>query len=89
MAVAKHYALSSMENAGFTVDVTADQRTPHEDFLPHFRRAVEQGVDGIMTAYNSVNGEWAGQNAELLEGILRQQWDFDGVTVSDFIFRPP
>lgn len=86
MAVAKHYALNSMENARFTVDVTADQRTLHEAFLPHFRRAVEQGVDGIMTAYNSVNGEWAGQNAELLEGILRQQWGFDGVTVSDFIF---
>lgn len=86
MAVAKHYALNSMENARFTVDVTADQQTLHEVFLPHFRRSVEQGVDGIMTAYNSVNGEWAGQNAELMEDILRGQWGFDGVTVSDFIF---
>ncbi|MEU4236030.1 glycoside hydrolase family 3 C-terminal domain-containing protein [Actinoplanes sp. NPDC026619] len=86
MAVAKHYALNSMENARFQVDVTADEATLHEVFLPHFRRVVEEGVDGIMTAYNSVGGEWAGQNEELMEGILRGRWGFTGVTVSDFIF---
>ena len=86
MAVAKHYALNSMENARFRVDVTADDPTLHEVYLPHFRRVVEEGVDGIMTSYNSVNGEWAGQNAALMEGILRGEWGFGGVTVSDFIF---
>lgn len=86
MAIAKHYALNSMENARFTVDVTADDATLHEVYLPHFRRVVEEGVAGIMTSYNSVNGEWAGENETLLEGILRQQWGFDGVTISDFIF---
>ncbi|WP_284748246.1 glycoside hydrolase family 3 protein [Amycolatopsis sp. RTGN1] len=86
MAVAKHYALNSMENARFKVDVEADDATLHEVYLPHFRRVVEEGVDGIMTSYNSVNGEWVGQNAELLEGILRGRWGFDGVTISDFIF---
>lgn len=85
MAVAKHYALNSMENARFKVDVRTDDTTLHEVFLPHFRRVVEEGVDGIMTAYNSVNGEWAGQNEQLMEGILRDQWGFTGVTVSDFI----
>ncbi len=86
MAVAKHYALNSMENARFTVDVTADAATLHEVFLPHFRRVLEEGVAGSMTSYNSVNGEWAGQNAELMEGILRGEWGFEGVTVSDFIW---
>ncbi|SIS11080.1 beta-glucosidase [Microbacterium sp. RURRCA19A] len=86
MAVAKHYALNSMENARFTVDVTVDEATLHEVYLPHFRRVVEEGVDGIMTAYNSVNGEWAGQNEYLMEDILRGEWGFTGVTVSDFIF---
>lgn len=86
MAVAKHFALNSMENARFTVDVTVDDAALHEVYLPHFRRAVEAGVDGIMTAYNSVNGEWAGQNEVLMEGILRGQWGFEGVTVSDFVF---
>jgi beta-glucosidase len=86
MAVAKHYALNSMENARFTVDVTADAPTLHEVFLAHFRRVVDEGVDGIMTSYNSVNGEWAGQNEGLLEGVLRAQWGFQGVTVSDFVW---
>jgi beta-glucosidase len=86
MAVAKHYALNSMENARFTVNVTADDATLHEVYLPHFRRVVEEGVDGIMTSYNAVNGEWAGENEPLMEGILRNQWGFEGITVSDFIF---
>jgi beta-glucosidase len=86
MAVAKHYALNSMENARFKVDVQASDETLHEVFLPHFRRVVEEGVDGIMTSYNSVNGEWAGQNEVLMEGILRGRWGFRGVTVSDFIW---
>ncbi len=85
MACAKHYALNSMENARFQVDVTADDATLHEVYLPHFRRVVEEGVDGIMTSYNSVNGEWAGQNAVLMTDILRDMWGFEGVTVSDFI----
>ncbi len=86
MAVAKHYALNSMENARFKVDVTVDDAALHEVYLAHFRRVVEEGVSGIMTAYNSVNGQWAGQNERLLEGILRGRWGFAGVTVSDFIF---
>ncbi|QHC72679.1 glycoside hydrolase family 3 C-terminal domain-containing protein [Rathayibacter sp. VKM Ac-2805] len=86
MAVSKHFALNSMENARFVVDVTADDAALHEVYLPHFRRTVEEGVDGIMTAYNSVNGEWAGENEALMEGVLRERWGFQGVTVSDFIF---
>ncbi len=86
MAVAKHYALNSMESARFIVDVTAGEEALHEVYLAHFRRVVEAGVDGIMTAYNSVNGEWAGQNEHLMEGVLRDLWGFQGVTVSDFIW---
>ncbi|GGO28781.1 glycosyl hydrolase [Microbispora bryophytorum] len=86
MAVVKHYALNSMENARFKVDVTADDAALHEVYLAHFRRIVEEGVSGVMTAYNSVNGEWAGQNEHLMEGVLRGMWGFEGVTVSDFIW---
>ncbi|GAA3808488.1 glycoside hydrolase family 3 protein [Cellulomonas soli] len=86
MAVAKHFALNSMENARFSVDVRVDESVMHEVYLPHFRRVVEEGVDGIMSAYNSVNGEWAGQNPELLTGVLRDRWGFEGFTISDFIF---
>ena len=86
MACAKHYALNSMENARFTVDVRADDATLHEVYLPHFKRAIEAGAEGIMSAYNRVNGDWAGHSHTLLTDILRDQWSFDGVVISDFVF---
>lgn len=86
MACAKHYALNSMENARFTVDVSIEPRPLHEIYLRHFKRVVEDGVASIMSAYNSVNGEWAGQNYNLLTEILKQQWGFEGFVMTDFIF---
>jgi beta-glucosidase len=86
MACVKHFALNSMENARFSVDVTADQATLHEFFLPHFRRVVDEGVCAVMSSYNSVNGEWGGQNQELLTTVLRDDWGFDGFVISDFIW---
>ncbi|HEX2994213.1 MAG TPA: glycoside hydrolase family 3 C-terminal domain-containing protein [Anaerolineales bacterium] len=86
MACAKHYALNSMENARFSVDVTIAPRPLHEIYLRHFKRAVDEGVASIMSAYNSVNGEWCGQNYTLLTEILKQQWGFQGFVMTDFIF---
>jgi beta-glucosidase len=86
MACAKHYALNSMENARFSVDVTIDTRALHEVYLRHFERCVEEGVASIMSAYNSVNGEWAGQNYTLLTEILKQEWGFQGFVMTDFIW---
>jgi beta-glucosidase len=86
MACVKHFALNSMENARFKVDVTIDPRALHEVYLPHFKRVVDEGVASVMSAYNSLNGEWCGQNAELLTGILKTQWGFEGFVVTDFIF---
>lgn len=86
MACVKHFALNSMENARFRVDVQVDEDVLHEVYLPQFRRIVEGGVASVMSAYNSVNGEWAGQNNHLLTNILRREWGFDGFVLSDFIF---
>lgn len=86
MACAKHYALNSMENARFKMDVTIDERALHEVYLPHFKAVVEAGVASIMSAYNSVNGEWAGQNRTLLTTILKEEWGFGGFVITDFIF---
>ncbi|KAB8205458.1 hypothetical protein BDV34DRAFT_213048 [Aspergillus parasiticus] len=86
MACVKHYALNSMENARFRVDVSVEEAVLHEVYLAHFRRIVEGGVAAVMSSYNSVNGEWAGQNRHLLTEILRDQWGFDGLVMSDFIF---
>lgn len=86
MACVKHFALNSMENARFTVDVRADDAAMHEVYLPHFKRTIEAGAEGVMSAYNKVNGEWAGHSRQLLTEILRQRWGFTGVVISDFIF---
>lgn len=86
MACVKHFAVNSMENARFTVDIEVDDVALHEVFLPHFRRVVDEGVASVMTSYNSMNGEWCGQNAELLDGVLRGEWDFQGFVISDWIF---
>jgi beta-glucosidase len=86
MACVKHYALNSMENARFTVDVTVDEATLHDVYLPHFKRVVDEDVAAVMAAYNSVNGTWCGQNRYLLTTVLRDLWDWDGITVTDFIW---
>lgn len=86
MTCVKHFALNSMENARFKVDVEVDDAALHEVYLPHFKRLVDGGVSSVMSSYNSVRGEFAGQNKELLTEILRDQWQFDGFVLSDFIF---
>lgn len=82
----KHFALNSMEQARFKVNVRVNDDVLHERYLPHFRVAVEAGVDSVMSAYNSVNGEWAGQNRHLLTDILRKHWGFVGFVHTDWVW---
>jgi len=86
IATAKHFALNSMENARFKVDVRVDERTLHEIYLPHFKACVDAGVASIMSAYNKVNGEYAGQNRHLLTDLARGEWGFSGFVHSDWVF---
>ena len=85
IATVKHFALNSMENARFTVDVTIDERVLHEIYLPHFKTILDAGVASVMSAYNKVNGEYCGQDRVLLTDILRGEWGFDGFVHSDWI----
>jgi len=86
MACVKHFACNSMENARFTVDIEADDVALHEVYLAHFKRIVDEGVASVMSSYNSVNGEWCGENRQLLTEILRDEWGFEGFVISDFVF---
>lgn len=86
MPCVKHFALNSMENARFSVDVSISDADLHEYFLPHFKRVVQGGADSVMSSYNAVNGEWAGQSPALLTQVLRDDWGFDGFVLSDFLW---
>ena len=76
-----------MENSRFQVDVNISDRALHEIYLPHFKRVIDKGnVAAVMSAYNSMNGEWCGQNRTLLTDILKDRWGFEGFVLTDFIF---
>jgi beta-glucosidase len=86
MACVKHFALNSIENARFRIDVTVDEHALHEVYLPHFKRIVEAGVESVMSSYNSINGHWADEHEVLLSDILRDEWGFRGFVTSDWVF---
>jgi beta-glucosidase len=81
----KHFALNNLENTRFDLSSEIDPRTLHEVYLPHFRRCVvEAQAASVMSAYNRVNGTYCGENAVLLDEILRGEWDFRGFVESDW-----
>lgn len=84
-ACVKHYALNNQETDRHTVNINVDDRTLYEIYLPAFKAAVQEGdAWAIMGAYNKYKGEWACHNQYLLNNILRDEWKFDGVVVSDW-----
>lgn len=85
MACAKHYALNSMENMRYKVDVEIDERPLRELYLSQFKACVDSGVAAIMSSYNKFRGDHCGESHLLLTQILREEWGFKGFVVSDFI----
>lgn len=81
----KHYALNNQENYRGFVDVRISDRSMHEIYLRPFEMAVrEADAWGVMAAYNKVNGRWCSENEHLLTTVLRQQWGFPGMVISDW-----
>lgn len=81
----KHYALNNQEDYRGFVDVRISDRAMHEIYLRPFEMAVRDGdAWGVMAAYNKVNGRWCSENNHLLTTILRQQWGFPGMVISDW-----
>jgi beta-glucosidase len=86
MACIKHYAFNSMEISRFKVSVDCDRRTEREVFLPHFKDCIDAGAACVMSAYNRYKGVYCGHSDYLLRKILKEEWDFDGFVLSDFIW---
>jgi beta-glucosidase len=86
MACIKHYAVNNIENSRFFVNVKADGRVMREVYLPHFKKSIDAGAASVMGAYNLYEGDQACESKTLLTEILRDEWGFEGFTISDFIF---
>lgn len=86
MACPKHYACNSLENLRFEVNVHASKRTMYEVYLPHFKKCIDAGAASIMGAYNLFEGDQCCESKWLLTDVLRNEWGFDGFTLSDFFW---
>lgn len=85
VACVKHYAFNSMENARFKVDVHASKRTEREIYLSHFKDVIDSGAASVMTSYNKYFGEHTGNSTYLVRDVLKNEWNFDGFVISDFV----
>ncbi|HEY7486754.1 MAG TPA: glycoside hydrolase family 3 C-terminal domain-containing protein [Streptosporangiaceae bacterium] len=85
IANAKHYLANNQEIDRDTVNELIDERTLHQIYLPAFEASVKQGRTGsVMCSKNKVNGSYACEHQQLLQGVLKNDWGFDGFVVSDF-----
>lgn len=81
----KHFAANNQETRRMSGTSNLDERTLHEIYLPAFEMTVEEGkTRSIMCAYNAVNGTFCSENKMLLTDVLREQWGFDGMVVTDW-----
>ena len=84
-ACVKHYALNNQEQFRHTSNVIVDDRTLYEIYLPAFKAAVQEGDSWtIMGAYDMYKNQFASQNQYLLNDILKKEWGYKGVVVSDW-----
>jgi len=85
IATVKHFALNNQEVQRGTISVEVDERTMHEIYLPAFKAAVQQGnVWAVMASYNRINGTYATANELLESQILKKDWGFRGILMSDW-----
>ncbi|KAF1710697.1 beta-glucosidase BglX [Pseudoxanthomonas kalamensis DSM 18571] len=85
LATAKHFVAYGAAEAGRDYNTTdMSERVLREVYLPPFRAAVEAGAGSVMAAFNDLNGVPMHANKSLIEDVLRKQWGFDGILVSDY-----
>jgi beta-glucosidase len=85
IATVKHFACNNQEIERSSIDVKVYERTLHEIYLPAFKAAVQEGgVWAVMSAYNRLNGQYCSSNTWLLTDVLKKQWGFQGLVMSDW-----
>lgn len=84
-ACVKHFAAENQETSSMSIDVVVDERTLREIYLTAFEMAVTEGqTRALMTAYNKINGTYAGENRHLMYDILRQEWGYQGCVITNW-----
>ncbi|MDL4841988.1 beta-glucosidase [Aquibacillus rhizosphaerae] len=84
-ACVKHFAVNNQEERRMSIDTIVDERTLREIYLTAFEIAVKEGnTKTVMSSYNMLNGAYTNENMHLMREILRDEWDFDGVVVTDW-----
>lgn len=84
-ACVKHFAANSQENRRKAINAIMDERTLREIYLTAFEIAVKKGnVHSVMTAYNKINGKYMAENTHIATDILRKDWGFDGILMTDW-----
>ena len=84
-ACPKHFAVNSQELRRMAMNAVVDERTLREIYLTGFEIAVREGHPGaLMTSYNQVNGIYSNENPHLLQDILRGEWDYNGLVITDW-----
>ena len=84
-ACVKHFACNNQETHRHDIDVTVDERTLHEIYLPAFEASINEAhVWTLMPAFNHVNGTWMAQNKPLLTDLVKNKWNWDGLVISDW-----
>jgi beta-glucosidase len=84
-ACIKHFCANNQEHRRLTVNAVVDERTLREIYLASFERAVKEGKPwAVMAAYNKVNGEYCSENKYILSDVLRSEWGFEGIVISDW-----
>lgn len=84
-ACVKHFAANNQEERRMSIDTIVDERTLREIYLTAFEIAVKEGrTKTVMSSYNMLNGAYTNENLHLMRDILRGEWNFDGVVVTDW-----
>lgn len=84
-ACVKHFAVNNQEERRMAIDTVVDERTLREIYLTAFEIAIKEGKSkSVMSAYNMLSGEYTNENQFLMRRILREEWGFDGVVVTDW-----